>query len=125
MSKIQDGVYAYIGGTVVEARHGKTGMYLWVDVQRDGAKYPDRITVWGLTGNISFNKGDRIKAKGWLSWQRNESAEGKIYLNVSMNKPEIVEHETSYALAQQERVTAEQVAADILGATPIDDSAPF
>lgn len=124
MSKIQDGVYAYIGGTVAEARHGKTGMYLLVDVHREGAKYPDRVTIWGITGNVSFNKGHRIKAKGWLSWQRRETPEGKVYLNVSMNKPEIVEHETSYALAQ-ERVTAEQVAADILGATPLDDEAPF
>lgn len=116
MSKIQDGVYAYIGGTVFEARHGQTGMFLLVDVERKNAQYPDRVTLWGITEGM-FGKGDRIKAKGWLSWQKREADDGKVYLNVSMNKPEIVEHEKA--------LQAAQAAADILGATPIDDSAPF
>lgn len=116
MSKIQDAVYAYIGGTVADVRHGKTGLYLWVEVQREGAQYPDRVTIWGLN-NTSFSKGDRVKAKGWLSWQRSQADDGKVYFNVSMNKPEIIEHEKA--------LQAAQVAADILGATPLDDEAPF
>lgn len=117
MSKIQDAVYAYIGGTVADVRHGKTGMFLKVEVQREGAQYPDRVTIWGINQGM-FGKGDRIKAKGWLSWQRSQSDDGKVYFNVSMNKPEIVEHEKV--------LQAAQVAADILGATPLDDSeAPF
>ena len=114
MSKVQDGMYAYIGGTVSDTRLVKNGMMMTLEVQREGAQYPDRVTVWGVTG--MFTNGDRVKVKGWLSWQRKEADNGKTYFNVSINKPEIVEHEKA--------LTVEQVARDILGANPVDE-APF
>jgi uncharacterized protein (DUF736 family) len=71
--------------------------------------------VWGLP---SAAEGHRIKVKGWLSWAREEK-DGKTYFNVSLNQPEVISYENLV------EVTAEQVAADILGATPVLDSAPF
>lgn len=92
MSKIQDGMFAYIGGTVESVRESKTGLYAQVSVQRENAKYPDRVTVWGVPDNVQA--GDRVKLKGWLSWARSER-DGKTYFNVSINKPEITEHESN------------------------------
>ena len=122
MSNITDGMYAYIAGTVSDATHRGTsqGFRITVDVQRPKAQYPDQVTVW-YQGTGSFSKGDRVKFKGWLSWMRNEAANGKTYFNVSLNKPELLEQEKSY----QQQMTAEQVAEDILGAKLIDDEAPF
>ncbi len=99
MSKIQDGLYGYIGGTVESVRAGKTGPFAQVSVQREGAKYPDRVTVWGVPENVA--EGDRIKVKGWLSWSRSER-DGKTYFNVSLNKPEVVEHEQGSQPASQQ-----------------------
>lgn len=115
MNEIKDGLYVYVGGTVEEVRHAKTGLAATVSVQREGAKYPDRITVWDIGNGIS--QGDRIKLKGWLSWARNEAANGKTYFNVSVNKPEI--------LSVEKPLTVDKVAADILGAELVDESAPF
>lgn len=117
MGKITDGMYAYIAGTVSDVKFAKTGLMVTVEVQREKAQYPDRVTVWA--GDGMYGVGDRVKFKGWLSWQRREVEGGKTYFNVSINKPELVEIEKAQV------VTAEQVAADILGATPIDDEMPF
>lgn len=114
MEQIKDGLYVYVGGTVEEVRHAKSGLAATVTVQREGAKYPDRITVWDIGNGIG--KGDRIKVKGWLSWARNEAANGKTYFNVSVNKPEV--------LSVEKALTVEQVASDILGAELVDE-APF
>ena len=121
MSNITDGMYAYIAGTVTDVtfKGTSTGFRITVAVQRPKAQYPDYVTVW-FQGDGSFHEGDRVKFKGWLSWMRNEAANGKTYFNVSLNKPELLEQEKA-----RQTVTAEQVAADILGATPIDDEAPF
>lgn len=115
MNEIKDGLYVYVGGTVEEVRHAKSGLAATVTVQREGAKYPDRVTVWDIGNGIG--KGDRIKVKGWLSWARNEAANGKTYFNVSINKPEIISVEKA--------LTVEQVASDILGAELVSDEAPF
>jgi len=113
MTKFEDGMYAYISGTVSDVRHVKNGMMMTVETKREGAQYPDRVTVWGVTG--MYGKGDRVKVKGWLSWQRREADDGKTYFNVSINKPEITDVEKA--------LTAEKVAHDIVTAELSD--APF
>ena len=114
MAKFEDGMYAHISGTVEDVVFAKSGMMLKLATQRKWAQYPDRLTVWDVTGG--FCKGDSVKVKGWLSWQRKEADNGKTYFNVSINKPEIIDIEKA--------LSVEQVAQDILGATPIDE-APF
>lgn len=89
MSDIKDGIFGQVSGTVSRGGTAKNGPYAVVEVQREGAKYPDRVTVWGLDAAT----GDRVSVKGWLSWRKNER-DGKTYFDVSMNNPEIVEHET-------------------------------
>jgi hypothetical protein len=115
MSEIKDGMFAYVGGTISRVFHSKSGVTAVVEVQSPKRQYPDRITVWGLSDAA---EGHRIKVKGWLSWAREEK-DGKTYFNVSLNQPEVISYENLV------EVTAEQVAADILGATPVLDSAPF
>ena len=77
-----DGVYASVTGTVGKTGQAKNGPYAVLEVQREGSKYPDRVTAWGLDART----GDRLTVKGWLSWRR-EERDGKTYLNVSLNKP--------------------------------------
>jgi hypothetical protein len=103
VSEIKDGVYASVAGTVGRNGTAKNGPYAVVDVTRDGSQYPDRVTVWGLDAAT----GDRVSVKGWLSWRKNER-DGKVYVDVSLNKPEVVKHETSDTRAW-----------------PADDSQPF
>ena len=46
--KLKEGMIAYIGGTVSRVFESKTGTAVTVEVKREGAKYPDRVTVWGV-----------------------------------------------------------------------------
>lgn len=84
MSEIKDGIYGSVSGTVGRVGQAKNGPYAVVEVARDGAKYPDRVTCWGLEAST----GDRVSVKGWLSWRR-EERDGKVYLNVSLNSPKV------------------------------------
>lgn len=77
-----DGVYASVTGTVARVGQAKNGPYAVIEVVREGSKYPDRVTAWGLDAPA----GARLTVKGWLSW-RKEEKDGKTYLNVSLNKP--------------------------------------
>ena len=115
MSEIKDGMFVYVGGTISRVFHSQSGVTAVVEVQSPKRQYPDRITVWGLS---QAAVGHRIKVKGWLSWTREEK-EGKTYFNVSLNQPEVITYENLID------VSAEQVAADIVAAQPLVDSAPF
>jgi hypothetical protein len=88
LSEIKDGVYGSVAGTVGRVGQAKNGPYAVIEVARDGAKYPDRVTAWGLEAAV----GDRVSVKGWLSWRREEK-DGKTYLNVSLNQPKVDKHE--------------------------------
>lgn len=88
MAEISDGVFAQVSGTVGRTGQAKNGPYAVVEVLRDGNKFPDRVTVWGLDA-VS---GDRVAVKGWLSWRRSERDE-KVFFDVSLNQPQIVSHE--------------------------------
>lgn len=99
MSKITDGMFAYIGGTVSRVFESKTGTAVTVEVKREGAKYPDRVTVWGV--KEPMRDGDRVKFKGWISWASSER-DGKKYFNVSLNNAELMEHENDVPAAVQQ-----------------------
>lgn len=84
---IKDGVYSQVAGTVGRVDDGR----FTVEVKlRQDAKYPDYVTVWRPEFTVAT--GDRISVKGWLSWAKVEK-DGKTYVNVSLNKPQVVEHE--------------------------------
>jgi len=84
---IKDGVYSQVSGTVGRVDSGR----FTVEVKlREDAKYPDYVTVW--TDQITVSQGDRVAVKGWLSWRKAEK-NGKTYFNVSLNSPQVVEHE--------------------------------
>lgn len=119
MSEIKDGMYVYVGGTVERAFHSQSGIAAVIAVTSPKKQYPDRVTVWGVPEAVGT--GDRLKVKGWLSWTVTEK-DDKKYVNVSVNQPEVIAHEN---LIEAKTVTAEQVAKDILGASPVDELAPF
>ena len=43
-------------------------------------------------------QGDRIAVKGWLSWKKTER-NGKTYVDVSINQPQLVAHEKTQGQA--------------------------
>jgi hypothetical protein len=87
---INDGVFSQVSGTVGRIRDTN----FTIEVQSPKAKYPDYVTVWGP--DIQVTAGDRISVKGWLSWKKNTVGD-KVYVDVSVNKPEVVEHEKTSA----------------------------
>jgi hypothetical protein len=97
-SSIKEGIYAYVGGTVARIFDTKNGPAFNLEIQREGSQYPDRVTVWGAADGL--NVGDRVKVQGWLSWRR-EVKDDKTYFNVSLNKPEVTDHEAAQPVEQQ------------------------
>ena len=91
MNEIKDGIYAHIGGTVVDVFHAKTGMAVVLEVKNEMRQYPDKVTVWGVENTI-VSKNDRLKVKGWLSWTKDVKGD-KTYFKVSLNKVEILAHD--------------------------------
>jgi hypothetical protein len=87
---ISDGIYGFVSGTVGRMFETKNGPAFVVEVTREGSQYPDRVTVWGPAG--AARTGDRVTVKGWISWRR-EAKDDKTFFNVSLNKPEVTEHE--------------------------------
>lgn len=104
MSEIKDGVFAQVAGTVGRTGQAKNGPYTVVEVLREGNQYPDRVTVWGLEAA----SGDRVSVKGWLSWRKSER-DGKTYVDVSLNKPQVVVHERAEAVPADVWTTNESV----------------
>ena len=87
---IKDGIYGQVSGTVSKVGQARNGGYVVLEVAREGARYPDRVTAWGIDGPL--NQGDRLSLKGWLSWRKNER-DGKTYFDVSLNQPKVEQHE--------------------------------
>lgn len=87
---ISDGVYGFVSGTVGRMFDTKNGSAFVIEVKREGAEWPDRVTVWSAPAEP--RTGDRVTVKGWLSWKRTVRDE-KTYFDVSVNKPELTEHE--------------------------------
>ena len=86
---VKDGIFGQVAGTVSRVGSARNGGYIVIEVAREGAKYPDRVTAWGIDG---LNQGDRVAVKGWLSWRKNER-DGKTYFDVSINQPKVEQHE--------------------------------
>jgi uncharacterized protein (DUF736 family) len=83
---INDGVYAQVAGTVGRVNDGR----FTIEVRNERAKFPDYVTVW--RPEFTVTQGDRIAVKGWLSWKKTER-NGKVYVDVSVNQPQVVAHE--------------------------------
>lgn len=86
MSEIKDGTYAQVAGTVGRVNDGR----FTIEVKNERAKYPDYVTIW--KPDFTVTQGDRIAVKGWLSWRKTER-DGKVYVDVSINQPQLVKHE--------------------------------
>lgn len=93
---VKDGVFAQVAGTVEKAGTAKNGPYARIAVKREGSQYPDRVTAWG----IDLGEGDRVQVKGWLSWRKSER-DGKTYVDVSLNRPELVGREPAAEAAAE------------------------
>ncbi|MGN6200005.1 hypothetical protein [Humibacter sp.] len=92
---IKDSVFGQVAGTVGRVNDGR----FVIEVRtREDAKYPDYVTVWQPrdAAPITVGEGDRISVKGWLSWRKSEK-DGKTYFNVSLNGPQLVDHEPEQA----------------------------
>ncbi len=87
MSEIKDGVFAQVSGTVGRTADGRFTIDV---VLKEGSKYPDYVTVW--KADFPVATGDRIAVKGWLSWKKTERND-KVYVDVSINQPQLVSHE--------------------------------
>jgi hypothetical protein len=97
-----DGIVGKVTGTVGRTGTAKNGPYAVLEVQRQGATYPDRVTAWGLDATT----GDLVTVTGFLSWRKSER-DGKTYFDVSLNQPKL-----------ESQVTAP-------AAVNVDDSTPF
>jgi hypothetical protein len=84
---IRDGVYAQVSGTVGRTADGRFTIDTMLS---DKNQYADHVTVW--KADFPAATGDRIAVKGWLSWKKTEK-DGKVYVDVSINSPQLVAHE--------------------------------
>lgn len=111
MTNIKDGFFGFASGTVARTFEAKTGVAAVVEIQDERSMYPDRVTAWGLTGNV--REGDRVKVRGWIkvrpsTYTKRDGTEGHG-VDVNINNAEIVEHEAAVATAD----------------SSFDESAPF
>lgn len=95
VTDIKDGVFAQVSGTVGRTADGR----FTIEVKNERAQYPDYVTVWAA--DFPVNTGDRIAVKGWLSWKKTERND-KVYVDVSLNRPQLVTHEPGQAPAADE-----------------------
>lgn len=79
-----DAIEVRLTGVVKETFNAATGTALTLELMRDGAKYPDKVTVWGVQS--AHNVGDRVSVTGVLSWSSKTSDNGKRYFNVNINQ---------------------------------------
>lgn len=91
-AEIKDGVYAQVAGTVGRVNDGR----FTIEVLKPNNKYPDYVTVWKPEFTVA--QGDRIAVKGWLSWKKTERND-KVYVDVSVNQPQVVNHQPAPAAA--------------------------
>jgi hypothetical protein len=121
---IEDGILARIGGTVTYKNDKQT--LFKIETNLPGGKYPERTTVWGLAEQVTV--GDRVLVQGILTARKGSYVKQDVEVltvEVSLNKPTIVEHEpatVSGSNAAEESAWASASAP--AGAFPADDS-PF
>ena len=87
---IQDELQAQVAGTVKRLFSTRNGTACVIESQRQGSRYPDRVTVFGIREQL--REGDRVRVRGELSWRKTER-DGKTYMDVHLNGPAVIEHE--------------------------------
>ena len=127
MSEIRDGIYGHVAGTVSSVFMYKDGMAITVDVKNPVKENPDKVTAWGISGTI-VSEGDRVKVKGWLSavastFEKRDGSTG-YGVKVSLNKPQIIEHERLPGAQPPAPAAVSAVPAAELF-LPADDDSPF
>jgi hypothetical protein len=82
-----DKITVELTGRVKETFDAQTGTALTLELMRDGAKYPDRVTVWGV--QTKHDVGQRVNVTGLLTWSTKTADNGKRYFNVNVNYPTV------------------------------------
>jgi hypothetical protein len=100
--ELKHGAYAFMTGTVTDIFQGDKGLILKLDMIDDYANTTQQFTVFGLT-NYAAAKGDTIKFKGFLKFSTSE----KYGFQISMSKPQVVEHQHLVQGKPAERAVAE------------------
>jgi len=85
---MKQGMRVQVVGTVEREAQYKNGQVYTVAVTRDGAQYPDRVTVWGTSETQRLAVGQLVKVEGLLSWKV-EEYNGKSRAQVSVNFPKV------------------------------------
>lgn len=78
-----DAINVNLTGRVKETFNAQTGTALTLELMREGAKYADKVTVWGVQSTHAV--GDRVEVAGVLSWSTKTGENGKRYFNVNVN----------------------------------------
>ncbi len=99
MTDIKQGAYASIGGKVARVFPTKNGDAIEVHVHEEGARYPDRYTVWGLGDQVAVD--DMVEVRGWLktvpeTFQKRDGTEGHG-VKRTINAPKLAKHEPAQA----------------------------
>lgn len=84
----RDKIEATLTGIVKETFSAATGAALTLELLRENAKYPDKVTVWGV--QTMHSVGDRVRVDGVLSWGTKTTDAGKRFFNVNINDATVV-----------------------------------
>lgn len=118
--KIEDNILARVGGRVTYINDKQT--LFKIETNLPGNKFPERTTVWGAAEKVSV--GDRVLVQGILTARKGSYMKQDMEIltvEVSLNKPEILELEAGVAPAADEPWGSSPVSA---GGFP-DDDTPF
>lgn len=99
--KIEDNIIARVSGTVTYKNDKET--LFKIESNLPGGKYPERTTVWGAAEKV--NVGDRVLVQGILTARKGSYMKQDMEIltvEVSLNKPEIIEIEAGVAPAADE-----------------------
>jgi hypothetical protein len=114
---VRDQIFGYVGGTVERVFSTDKGSHAKIAVQGERDKYPTRVTVWGVGGDV--REGDRVTVKGFISvkarsYTKQDGTTGYA-ADISVNGGVVEERETAGAV---------QVPAD-WAVVDTNESAPF
>jgi hypothetical protein len=115
---IEDNTQARIGGTVTYKND--KGTLFKMESLLPGNQYPERTTVWGLAERV--NVGDRVLVSGVITSRKGKYMKQDVEIltvEVSLNKPEIIEIESAGAPAEPDSWGA------VAPAGVPDDDRPF
>jgi hypothetical protein len=105
---IKHSEFIQISGRVGKSFHAKNGIALTIEVSREGLQYPTKYTAWEFPQPVPA-QGDSVTVKGWFS-SRKTVKEDKTYIDFSINKPILVEHERAAVVAAEISSTWDTVA---------------